>query len=225
VRLLTDGHPTEPEVDMARSEDLLRAVAQREAPETVRIYRPGPTVAFGRAEVRRPGYSAAQGLARARGYVPVVRLGGGQAAIYDRDCVIAEVVRGQTGIIGGLDERYADLADLLTGALGVMGTPVQVGELPGEYCPGRFSLHLPEGPKVAGIAQRVVSGASLTTAVLVVNGGERLREAVRAIYAALATPVDPSVAGALTDRHPGARAEAVARRLAAAARTRYAITE
>ena len=224
MRLLTDGHPGDPAADMARSETLLRAAARREGPEAVRIYRPGPTVAFGRAEVRRPGFATAQALARARGYVPVVRLGGGLAAVYDRGCVVAEVVRTQTGIVGGLEDRYTDLAGLLTTTLAAMGMPVAVGSLPGEYCPGRFSLHLPDGPKVAGIAQRVVSGASLTTAVLVVDGGERLRETIGAIYAALASPVDPAVAGALTDRHPGARTDALARRLAVAARERYAIT-
>ncbi|HET9102437.1 MAG TPA: hypothetical protein VFN55_03720 [Solirubrobacteraceae bacterium] len=224
MRLLTDGHPDDPAADMAFSEMLLRAAARREAPETVRIYRPGPTVAFGRAEVHRPGFAAAQAVARRLGYVPVVRLGGGQAAVYDPDCVIAEIVRTQAGILGGLEERYADLAELITATVSAAAMPLQLGELPGEYCPGRYSLHLPDGPKVAGIAQRVVSGASLTTAVLVVDGGPRLRDAVAAIYAALGTPVDPGAAGALTDHHPAARADALARRLAVAARERYAIT-
>ena len=54
---------------------------------------------------------------------------------------------------------FAELAGLLRDALAADGIDVEVGERPGEYCPGRYSVHLRDGPKVAGLAQRVVSGA------------------------------------------------------------------
>ena len=155
--------------------------------------------------------------------MPVVRLGGGHAAVYDRDCVIVEIVRTQEGILGGLEERYTDLAELLTETLAALEMPVLVGELPGEYCPGRFSLHLQDGPKVAGIAQRVISGASLTTAVIVVDGGPALRETIGALYGALEVPVDPASPARSPIAIRSAQAGAVARRLVVAARERYGI--
>jgi octanoyl-[GcvH]:protein N-octanoyltransferase len=84
-----------------------------------------------------------------------------------------------------------------------------LGELPGEYCPGRVSLHLRSGPKVAGVAQRVLARASLTTAVVVVAGGDALRATLTDVYAALDLPVDADAAGAVSDTHPNITSERV----------------
>ncbi|HEX4011824.1 MAG TPA: hypothetical protein VHX62_17515 [Solirubrobacteraceae bacterium] len=199
---MSASHPDDPAFEMALTQTMLEAVAGRSAPETVRVYRPGPTVAFGRLDRLRPGFDAACRAALADGRSPVLRLGGGRAAAYDRECVVVEVIRAQEKLIGGLDERFEDLVALLRDGLAAAGVAVEVGELPGEYCPGRFSLHLPGGPKVAGVAQRVISGASLTTAVLVVAGGDGLRATIADVYDALALPVDVAAAGAVTDRRP-----------------------
>ena len=80
---------------------------------------------------------------------------------------------------------------------------MRVGELPGEYCPGGHGINVGGHTKVAGIAQRTIRGAALTTAVLVVGGGDDLRRAVAAIYAALGRDADPAVAGALDDARAG----------------------
>jgi len=187
---------------MALTQATLEGVAARTAAETVRVYRPGPTVAFGRLDRLRPGFAAAGAAALAHGRTPVLRLGGGRAAAYDRECVVVEVIRAQEKLVGGLEERFTDLVALLQDGLAAAGVDTEVGELPGEYCPGRFSLHLPGGPKVAGVAQRVISGASLTTGVLVVAGGDGLRATIADVYRALELPVDVATAGAVADRHP-----------------------
>src|SRR5439155_23588238 len=48
MRLLEESTPDDPALDLAVSHALLRRVAARDAPATMRLYRPGPTVAFGR---------------------------------------------------------------------------------------------------------------------------------------------------------------------------------
>lgn len=222
--LVTDAHEDDPALDMALTEAMLRAASARAGPEVVRIFRPGATVAFGRSDRKRPGFRGASDAARRHGREPVVRLAGGQAAPYDSDCVIVEVVRHETSIVGGIDDRYTDLSELLSEALAVHGVPVEVGELPSEYCPGRFSLHLPDGPKVAGIAQRVVKGASVTSAVVVVDGGDELRATISDVYAALDIAVDPELAGALADRHGGLTSKDLAGTLCGLARERYGLT-
>lgn len=218
IDLVTAAHPDDPAFEMALTQATLDGVAQRTAAETVRVYRPGATVAFGRLDRLRSGFDAACRAALTHDRVPVLRLGGGRAAAYDHDCIVVEVIRAQEKLIGGLEERFADLVDLLHDGLAGAGVAVEVGELAGEYCPGRFSLHLPDGPKVAGVAQRVISGASLTTAVLVVAGGDALRATIADVYAALELPVDVATAGAVADRHPDvavAALEAALRDLAA----------
>ena len=187
---------------MALSHALLRAVAAGERPPSARIYRPGPTVAFGRLDTLHDGFSAARDAAAARGWAPLLRLGGGRAAAYDEGSVVVELVTATTASAAGLQERFADGVAIVTGALGRLAVSAEVGELPGEYCPGRWSVHLPGGPKIAGAAQRSVRGASLVTAVVVVEGGARVREVLVDVYAALATAWAPATAGAVADHHP-----------------------
>jgi lipoate-protein ligase A len=210
---------------MALTETMLKASAARTGPEVIRIFRPGPTVAFGRSDRNRPGFSAGRKAARAHGREPLVRLAGGHAAAYDADCLLIEIIRHETDIATGIESRYEDLADLLRIALAEHGVAVDVAERRGEYCAGRFSLHLGDGgPKVAGIAQRIIKGASLTTAVLVVDGGDELRGTISDVYGALDIAVEPDLAGALSDRYAGLTSAGLAVTLCAHAHERYRLT-
>jgi octanoyl-[GcvH]:protein N-octanoyltransferase len=210
---------------MALTGALLEAVAAGSAPDAVRVFRPGPTVAFGRLDRIRPGFARACERSAEHGWVPVLRWGGGRAAPYGPDCVLVEVIRAQEGIVGGLEERFEDVTALVRETVAGLGIHLGVGEQPGEYCPGRFSLHLPGGgPKVAGVAQRVISGASLTTTALVVGGGEALRSVTAAVYDALELPFDPATAGALTEARPDLRVADVAEALHRSVRDRYGAT-
>jgi len=138
--------------------------------------------------------------------------------------VLVEIVRRKDEAAAGLDDRYRDLADLLQKTLTSCSITTELGELPGEYCPGRFSLHLPNGPKVAGIAQRVTTKASLVTAVLVVRNGHRSREVISDIYRELGLPIDPSVAGAVSDQYPDVSIERILGTVLVHLRDRYEAT-
>lgn len=210
VQLLTEACSDAPALDMAVSHALLRQVAAGEREECARVYRPGATLAFGRLDALRDGFGPAQDAARAHGFAPVVRLGGGRAAAYDAGSVVVELVTRTAAITDGVQERFAAATAVLADALAAVGVATEVGELPGEYCPGRWSLHLPGGPKVAGAAQRTIKGASLVTAVIVVEGGDRIRAALEDVYAALALDWDPATAGAADAGRPGLTSTAVA---------------
>lgn len=210
--LVRDSHPADAEAEMAFSAELVRAVAAGARPRCARLYRPGPTLAFGRRDALLPGFAAARDAARDHGFAPVVRLGGGHAAAYDEGSVVVEVVEPQAQVGVGIQERFQALADLLADGLAAVGVDPVVGELPGEYCPGRWSLHAAgSGVKLAGIAQRSVRGAALTTAFVAVEHGDRLRAVLTDVYAALGLAWEPSTAGALEDVRPGVRAADVER--------------
>ena len=198
MRLLEDAHPDDP----AHSEALLRAVADRAEPATARLYRPSPTVAFGRLDRLNDGFERAAGAARERGFAPVVRSVGGRAAAYTDQAVVYEEITPQDGLAVDVEQRFGAFADRLATALRGLGADARVGELPGEYCPGRFTISA-GGIKLAGVAQRVISGAALVSAAIVVGDGDRVREVLVAVYDALAIAWDPSTAGALDDVAPG----------------------
>ena len=82
IRLITEAFPESPALDTAVSRALLQRVSSGFEPETLRLYRPGPIVAFGPQDVRAQGYGAAVLSARDEGYYAVNRLSGGRAAVF-----------------------------------------------------------------------------------------------------------------------------------------------
>ena len=57
-----------------------------------------------------------------------------------------------------------------------------VGEVPGEYCPGEYSVNDGHGHKLIGTAQRLVPGAWMFSAVVVVSDPDPLRDVLAAVY-------------------------------------------
>lgn len=220
AELLTAALPDEPGLDLGLSHALLRAVASGERDPLVRLYRPGPTVAFGRRDRLRPGFERACTVARELGFTPLLRAAGGLAAAYDERAVIVErfTVEREDELGHGIPERFTAIADDVAAVLRGLGLDARVGEIPGEYCPGEHSVNLGGRLKVAGAAQRLVRGAAMVSLVLVVAGGPRIRDVVERTYAALELPLDPSVTGALTDVDPSLDVA----RVAAALRARFA---
>jgi octanoyl-[GcvH]:protein N-octanoyltransferase len=203
VRLLRDSFPDPPALDVAVSHALLVRVARGEVAPTVRLYRPAPTLAFGRLDTLRPGFAEAGAAARDAGFAPIVRLAGGHAAAYHEQALIYEEIVAQRDVTAGLHDRFRDAADLLAGALGGLGVETHVGEIPGEYCPGSYTVSAAGRLKLVGSAQRVVRGGALLSAFILVGGGDRLRAALFDVYRALEIAWQPATAGALDDVAPG----------------------
>jgi octanoyl-[GcvH]:protein N-octanoyltransferase len=191
-------------------------VAAGRRPDALRIFRPGPTLAFGRLDVLLPGFGPAVNAARGRGYTPVIRSAGGHAAVYDEQCLVVEHVTREADVTAGLQARFESQSRLLRDALAGLGADARIGELPGEYCAGAHSINLGGRLKVVGIAQRAVRRGALTTAVVVVGGGERLRAVIAEVYGALGLAVEPARAGALDDELTGLSVERVEEAIRAA---------
>jgi octanoyl-[GcvH]:protein N-octanoyltransferase len=203
VRLLRDSLSERPALDIAVSHALLERVARGELPATARLYRPGPTMAFGRLDALRPGFAAAGTAAREHGFEPVVRLAGGHAAAYHEHALIYEEITHELDVTSGLHERFRDGAALLAEALTGLGVDARVGEIPGEYCAGAYTVSASGRLKLVGVAQRAVRGAALLTAFVLIGGGDRLRAALVDVYRALELDWDRATAGALDDVLPG----------------------
>jgi lipoate-protein ligase A len=224
VDVIRDSFPSRPALDIAVSHALLLEVAGGERAPALRVYHPGATLAFGRLDRLREGFAEAAAAARGHGYQPVLRIAGGHAAAYHPACVVYEEIVPDSDI-GKLHRRFRHASALIVDALRALGADVAVGQLPGEYCPGAYSVIAAERLKVAGLAQRVIRGGALLSAVVVVANGADVREVLIAVYAALGLDWDPRTAGAVEDVRPSAGAAAVARALVAAAATRRELSE
>jgi lipoate-protein ligase A len=211
VDLITAAFAADPVLDIALSHALLADVAAGRRAPALRIFRPGPTAAFGRLDALLPGFDRATAIAREHGLTPVLRSVGGHAAVFDERCVVLEHVTRAEDATAGLQERFELQSARVRDALRSFGADARVGELAGEYCPGAHSVNVGGRVKVAGIAQRMVRHGAATSAVVVAGGGRDLRAAIADIYGALELSVDVATAGALDEELPGVAAGDVAR--------------
>lgn len=176
---------------------------------TLRLYRPKPTVAFGQRDTRLPGFEAAAQACRDHGFEPLVRKAGGRAAAYHEGTLVVDHVEPNPDAIAGSKGRFNFFGELLAQALRNAGVKAAVGEIPGEYCPGEFSVHgtNPGDPahrvKLIGTAQRVVAGGWLFSSVIVVEKSAAIRSVLTDSYEALGLDWDPATAGAVNDLVPG----------------------
>src|ERR1700716_4139736 len=134
LELLRGRLDGDPALEVALGAALLAAVAAGERGPVLRIYRPPPTVAFGRRDAFPPGFARAAGAARGQGFEPVLRAQGGRAAAYDEGCLVLDEVMPAADSMSGIQERFELEAERQADALGGLGVDARVGGGPGEDC-------------------------------------------------------------------------------------------
>jgi octanoyl-[GcvH]:protein N-octanoyltransferase len=209
--LIVETSPRRPSLEVAVSHALVGRVNEEALGAVLRLYRPAPTVAFGRLDALRPGFVAAVAAARAHGFEPVLRAPGGHAVAYHEGCLGIDEVLGEADPIAGMHDRFARSGERLAGALRGMGVDSRVGPVPDEFCPGEFTVNARGAVKLVGTAQRVVRHASLLAASVVVRDADSIRAVLRDVYRALELSWDPRTAGGVADEAPGATVDDVER--------------
>ncbi|GAA1340199.1 lipoate--protein ligase family protein [Arthrobacter roseus] len=186
---------------------ILSAVKTGRLGPVLRVYRPVETMAFGQRDVRLSGFVEAQDVSRSAGYEPLVRKAGGRAAAYHPGCLVVDHLEPHDDAVAGSRDRFRFFGELLARALRGVGVNAAMGEIPGEYCPGEFSVHgtPSSGPevKLVGTAQRIVAGAWMFSSVIVVENSAPIRNVLTDVYSALDLVWDTTTAGAAEDLVPG----------------------
>ena len=199
LRVLDDCFPDDPALDAAVSRAVMHRVAQGALPETLRLARPAAVVAFAKRDALAPRYARALAAARAHGFGAILRLAGGRAAVFHEGTLELAHAVPDPDPKPGIRERFEATAALIARALRELGVDGRVGEVPGEYCPGRWSVNAAGLRKLAGTGQRIVAGGSHTGAVIVVDGADGVREVLEPVYAALELEWDAGTVGAVAD--------------------------
>lgn len=203
IRLLTEQYPDRPAFDTAVSHALLRGAAAGEVVETLRIHQPGSIVAFGRQDVVSPGYPAAVGASRAAGYEAIERLVGGRAAVFHSGTIAFAWTIPTPTPRETIKPRFEALASTLLAAFLSLGADARIGEVPGEYCPGAYSINVSGQHKIMGAGQRIIGRAAHVGGVIVVSGGDWISEVLIPVYRALNLPWNPTTSGDLVGAVPG----------------------
>jgi lipoate-protein ligase A len=186
-------------MDTAVSHATLRLVADGRLPETLRVHRPGPIVAFGPRDRVALGFPQAVAAAGQMGFGVVERLAGGRAAVFNEGTIAFSWAIPDPNAREGIRPRFDRVADIIVAAFLDLGVDARIGEIPGEYCPGEHSINAGGKTKLMGVGQRIIDGAAHVGGVIVVSGSDRVRDVLLPVYRALDLDWDPATVGSLED--------------------------
>jgi lipoate-protein ligase A len=156
-------------------------------------------VAFGRQDIASPGYEAAAEAARAAGFAAVERLAGGRAAVFHQGTIAIARAYADPQPPKRTYARFEEMADLIADTLRGLGVDARVGEVPGEYCPGAYSVNARGATKLAGIGQRMIRGGAHMGGVVVASGGGEVARVLEPVYRALELDWDPTTSGSVAE--------------------------
>lgn len=210
-------------MDTAISHAILSAVSAGEMGGVLRLFVPEPVVAFGLADRVSDGYPFAVRAARAHGFEAIERLAGGRAAVFHENTLAFAWAIPDPEPKTGIQERFIAIASLMADAFETLGLDVRIGSLPGEYCPGDWSINVGGRVKVMGVGQRLVKRAAHVGGVVVVDEGHRIRDVLIPVYRSLGVDWDPRTAGSLAERAPGLRTTVVEEAIIGAFADRYSL--
>jgi octanoyl-[GcvH]:protein N-octanoyltransferase len=204
VTLIREPTPGDPALGTALSRALMERVARGELTPTFRLHRTSANLAFAKQDKRSSGFGRAVEAARDLGFPPTLRLAGGRAAVFHEGTLAFAWATPHPRPTAGTRERFVAMAGLIESALARIGIDARVGEVPGEYCPGAFSVNARGAKKIAGIGQRLIKGGAHVGGVLVASGSGRINEVLLPVNEALGIGWDPSATGAVEDEIPAA---------------------
>lgn len=212
LRLVRYQRPDRPAFGTALARAVLLRVAAGELPETFRLSVPPAIVAFGRQDTVKPGYPAAVRAARAGGFEAVERLAGGRAAVFHERTFAFSHAVADDDPKSGITARFEEVSQLMRDAFRELGVDARIGEVPGEYCPGAYSVNSRGRRKLMGVGQRVIADAAHVGGVVVAHEGDRIREILLPVYDALRLDWDPDTCGSIAaevDARPDDVADAI----------------
>lgn len=226
MQLITDPVPAEaePDAELTIPQALLRQASRGEIGTTLWIHRPRtPMVAFGRRDTRLAGFPAATAAAHTAGFATGIRGPGGRVVGYTADALVVDHIGLGAMYPTGMNDRFRDFGTLYADALAALGVDTRVGEVPGEYCPGAYSISARGVVKLVGTAQRIVRDAWLFSSVVVVDGTAALAPLLQQVHDHLGLPFAVSTVGSVADE-VGADLDAVEAAVRGEYTSRYDLT-
>jgi octanoyl-[GcvH]:protein N-octanoyltransferase len=176
----------------------------------LRLRRPKPTAAFSPQDTNHPRYDEARQQALANGFQPIKRGTGGRLSIFDEAALGVTLIAPHADPHAYLLERYDFFAGAIAGAMRELGVDARVGEVPNEYCPGKYSINAEGRIKLVGIAQRMNKYGYQMGAVVAVQRSEKACRAIVDAYETMHMPFDPATYGAVQDVVSGVSHQALA---------------
>lgn len=192
----------------AMDDTLCRSVGSGESPAAARLWVHQKTVVLGIQDTRLPHLGDALHILQDAGYRWVVRNSGGLAVVLDDGVLNLSLIFSEKKCPLTIDVVFEAMVDFVKIVLAPLGQQIDVGEIAGSYCPGRYDLSV-DGRKFAGMSQRRVRDGAAVQVYLCVNGNGAARARLirnfyrRGIQGASTTfdypDIDPSLMASLSE--------------------------
>ncbi len=158
----------------ALDELLCRLVGSGLHEQTIRTWVHSKTVVLGMLDMRLPHLQQGLDYLQSNNFCTMTRNSGGLAVALDENVLNISLITQQHNNRIEITKQYESMVTIIHELLKPCTDGVEVGEIAGSYCPGKYDLSI-EGRKFGGICQRNSHGASLVQAYIGVsgNGSER----------------------------------------------------
>jgi len=187
-----------PRNDIEVAPKLLRHSIEKSTGTYARIYRPQRTLAFTSRDRSTIGYENAIIQAENLGFAPVVRSPGGRAVAYHEESLVIDILSRDPNPHQFINERFVALGEIFMESFEKLGIDSKLGQLPKEFCPGKYSV-INDQFKLVGTAQRISKGGWLISGSVVVRNSYPVREVLNNVYKALNLEMDPKTVGSLSE--------------------------
>ncbi len=181
--------------------DQLRGLRQGDQ-AILRFRRPRPTAAFSPQDTTHPDYELVKDKTRARGFEPIERGTGGRLTLFDENALGITVIAPHAVPHAHMIKRYEILSGAIARGLHRLGIDARVGELPNEYCPGKYSVNAEGRIKLVGVAQRMNLRCLQMGAIVSVKRSEEACAGIAEAYRGMGLDFDSRTYGAITDIEP-----------------------
>jgi lipoate-protein ligase A len=168
----------------------------------LRLRRPRPTAAFSPQDTTHPDYERIKDQARTNGFEPIERGTGGRLTMFDEHALAVTLIWPHPEPHAHTMRRYEIFSGAIAAALTKLDIDARVGELPNEYCPGKFSINAEGRVKLVGIAQRMNRRCVQMGAIISVERSEEACAAIAQAYHAMSLPFDLKTYGAISELRP-----------------------
>lgn len=186
-------------LDTATSRAVLLRCAEGSLGETLQVGCPHRVIAFGKQDAVAPGFIEATDIAVAKGWDPCVRIAGGRAVVFSPSIVRFAWTIPTDDPARDMRHNFERMADAVVHTLRSLGVPSDVGETPGEYCAGEFSVRVQGARKVMGVGQRLARTAAQVGGMIVLEGRDEINDVLVPVYRALGISMDPDVTGSVAE--------------------------
>ena len=198
IKLIDGPNFVDPIRDASVAARLLKYSVENSAGAFARIYRPARTLAFTSRDSSTPGYEQAKKRARELGFEPILRSPGGRAVAYHEESVVLDLLSSDPNPHALINARFKSVGELFVESFRRLGIEARIGEIPREYCPGKYSV-VGENVKFVGTAQRIMRGGWLLGGSVIVRNAAPVREVLGHVYQAMNVDMDQSTVAALNE--------------------------